>query len=90
MVPAMSDTMVRSSLRMALTSEDLPALGLPTIAILRPSRFTSCSAASMTSLSGLTTASMASAMLPMLRPNSAETVRPAPYPSEAKSPDSCS
>ena len=33
-VPAMSETMTRSSLRMRLTSEDLPTFGRPTTAIL--------------------------------------------------------
>lgn len=95
-VPAISETMVRSSLRMALMSDDLPAFGLPTMAIFRPVLATCSSASAIFSARsaaiGWMTFSICSMRSWNPRPCSAETGSPAPNPMREKSPSwaSCS
>ncbi len=89
-VPAMFETMVRSSLRMALTSDDLPAFGFPTMAILRPVLATCSSASAFVSARLAAMGWMMSSIFEMSslnpRPCSADTGVPAPNPILEKSP----
>lgn len=96
MVPAISDTIVRSSLRIALMRDDLPAFGFPTMAIFSPVLATCSSASAIFSACaeamGWITSSICSMRSWNPRPCSAETGRPAPKPMREKSPSwaSCS
>ena len=80
--------MVRSSLRMALMREDLPAFGFPTTAILRPSFRSSRSVSSCSRASSFeSSSSIVSVRMSIPRPCSADVGIPDPNPSLAKSLD---